>query len=84
MKESNEKDFSLTRTMYPTFIDKYFLSANWNCTYHLDHHLYPNIPSYNLKKLHKHLKNTSMYQKHAHITPNGFYGVFLECTKKYE
>lgn len=80
LEEQPDKNFSLTRTTYPTFIDKYLLSANWNGTYHLDHHLYPSVPSYRLKRLHKYLRNTSTYNKYAHITHSGYLGVFFECT----
>ena len=30
-----------------------FSFLNWNMEYHLEHHMFPNIPSYNLKKLNK-------------------------------
>ncbi len=29
----------------------------WNMEYHLEHHMYPMIPSYNLKKLHALIKD---------------------------
>lgn len=76
----NKNVYNRSRTMYPNFIDRFFLGANWNATYHLDHHLFPSIPSYRLKKFHKLLKNLPEYQKHAHVTKNGFYGVYKECT----
>jgi len=80
IEENVKHSYELTRTMYPTCIDKYLLSANWNMTYHIDHHLYPTIPSYNIKKLHDIIKNSPEYKNNAHITKNGYYGVFKECT----
>jgi len=79
--EKDNNAYSLTRTMYPTWFDKYFLSASWYITYHVDHHLYPGVPSYNIGKLHSILKLRPEYIKMAHITPNGYYGVFQDCIK---
>jgi fatty acid desaturase len=76
----NDNAYDKSRTMYPTLIDKLFLGASWNINLHLDHHLYPSVPSYRLKKLHNLIKDLPEYKANAHITPNGFYGVFRECT----
>lgn len=76
----NDTSYDKSRTMYPSLIDKLFLGASWNINYHLDHHLYPSVPSYRLKKLHNMIKDLPEYKANAHITPNGFYGVFRECT----
>lgn len=72
--------YERTRTTYPSFIDTYLLSANWNITYHIDHHFFPSVPSYNIRTLHSLIKDHPAYLEHAHITTNGYYGVFLECT----
>jgi fatty acid desaturase len=77
----NKNIYNTTRTLYPSIMAKYILSANWNITYHIDHHLYPSVPSYNIKKLHNILKNIPQYNKHAHITKGSFYGLYKECTK---
>ena len=29
----------------------------WNMEYHIEHHLFPSVPSYNLPKLHKEIKD---------------------------
>ena len=76
----NDNVYDKSRTMYPNIIDKLFLGASWNINYHLDHHLYPSVPSYRLKKLHNKIKDLPEYRARAHITTNGFYGVFRECT----
>jgi fatty acid desaturase len=69
-----------SRTMYPNLFDRIFLGLNWNLTYHLDHHLFPSIPSYNVKKLHALLLQNRDYKDNAQITEHGSYGVFKECT----
>lgn len=76
----NDNIYDKSRTMYPNLIDKLFLGASWNINYHLDHHLYPSVPSYRIKQLHSFIKDLPEYKSKAHITPNGFYGVFKECT----
>lgn len=76
----NDNIYDKSRTMYPTLLDKLFLGASWNINYHLDHHLYPSVPSYRIKKLHSLIKDLPEYRARAHITENGFYGVFKECT----
>jgi len=69
-----------SRTIYPNLVDILFFGCEWNVTYHLDHHIYPRVPSYRLKKLHNMIKDLDGYKQNAHITKNGFYGVFKECT----
>lgn len=69
-----------SRTMYPNWFDRIFLGLNWNLSYHLDHHLFPSVPSYNVKKLHQKLLLNKDYRDNAQITPHGTWGVFRECT----
>lgn len=71
-----------TRTMYVTWFDVIFLGYSWNVGLHIDHHLFPSIPSYRLKKFHNIIKNIYPYSKYAHITPTGIIGVIQECTKE--
>jgi fatty acid desaturase len=73
-------DSNMSRVIYPSIFDKIFLGVGWNVTYHLDHHICSRIPSYRLKKLHNLLLNCSEYKEKAHITKNGFFGVYKECT----
>lgn len=77
----NTSVYERTRTLYTTFIDKVFLGYTWNVGLHLDHHLFPGVPSYRLKKLHNIIKNIFPYSKYAHITRNGIFGVIKECTQ---
>lgn len=69
-----------SRTMYPTWFDELVLGISWNISYHLDHHLFPSVPSYNLRKLHKLLLQNKEFVEKAQITKNGTLGVFKECT----
>ncbi len=52
-----------------------------NLNYHLDHHLYPSIPYYNLPTLHEELLSRPIYASNAHITDGYFKGLFRECLK---
>lgn len=45
-----------------------FLLAPHHCGFHLDHHLYPSVPFYNLPRLHSLLLTLDEYQKHSHQT----------------
>lgn len=58
-----------------------FLFAQHNINYHLDHHLYPGVPFYNLKKLHKLLIENGQLQSLGHINNHGYIkGLFSEVT----
>jgi fatty acid desaturase len=73
-------EIEASRTMYPKWWDYVFLGYGWGISYHLDHHLYPTVPSHNIKKLHKILLKNKDFREKAHITPDGTLGVFRECT----
>ena len=53
-----------------------------NVNYHLDHHLYPSVPFYNLPKLHNELLARPSYSANAHITDGYLKGLFSECLKE--
>ena len=61
---------SSTRTVRTPFIEKFFIAPH-NVGYHLEHHLYPGVPYYNLPKLHQLLMERGNYKEEAHIT-NGY------------
>jgi fatty acid desaturase len=55
------------------------LLAPHNINYHLEHHLFPNIPHYNLKRLHECLMQNKGFQEHAIIAQSYrevFYNAF--------
>lgn len=76
-----EYDHVLTqsRTVYPNWWERLLIAQN-NINYHLDHHLYPSVPFYNLPKLHKLLMNDPVYQKKAHLTKGYVKGLLNECS----
>lgn len=65
-----EDDLSNSRTIRVNAIERFFLSPH-HVGYHLEHHLYPGVPFYNLPKLHELLMSVETYQEKAHIT-HGF------------
>jgi fatty acid desaturase len=56
-----------------------FLLAPHNVHYHVDHHLYPSVPYYNLPRLHTLLLTQPEYVARAHVTDGYFRGLRLEC-----
>lgn len=66
----NDKNYRLITYDKPNVIEKLLFCPN-NMNYHAEHHLYPQIPYYNLKEAHKIIKN------------NGFYDGKLKSRKSY-
>jgi len=56
-----------TRTVLPAVFER-FLVAPCNVNYHLEHHLYPSVPFYNLPKLHRRLLAEPEFRRNAHIS----------------
>lgn len=74
----NEMDpLTQTRTTQAGLLEG-FLICPKNVNYHLDHHLFPSVPFYNLPDLHRELANSQAYLNHASIT-QGYFGVLMEC-----
>lgn len=69
-----------TRSISTNLWEKLFI-APLNLNYHLEHHLYPSVPFYNLAKLHQCLLKSDVFRQEAHLT-NGYLGVLKECTLK--
>jgi fatty acid desaturase len=69
-----------TRNTIGTFWERTLL-APYNVGFHLDHHLHPGVPWYNLRKLHEVLMKDHEYRSTAHITQGYFKGVLEECTE---
>ena len=70
--------FTEARTTYPSLFDRLFIASK-NVWYHLDHHLYPSVPFYNLPHLHEKLMELTGFQERAHITKS-YLGVLRECS----
>jgi len=77
-----EDALSSSRTIMPTLIEQFFIAPH-NVGFHLDHHLYPAVPFYNLPKLHQLLMQQADYRDHAHIT-HGFASGLLQELERAE
>lgn len=69
-----------TRTVKASFIERFFIAPH-NVGYHLEHHLYPGVPFYNLPKLHNLLMAQTDYKAKAHITKGYTWGLLEELSK---
>ena len=56
-----------TRTIKVSWLEKLFYLPN-NGTYHLEHHMYPSVPFYRLKKLHALLMERPGFRERAQLT----------------
>ena len=68
---------SSTRTVRANWLERFFLSPH-NVGYHLEHHLYPGVPFYNLPRLHRLLMVDAEYREKAHITEGYLSGLLQE------
>jgi fatty acid desaturase len=62
--ESEQDEYSITRTTIPTFIESVFILP-CNVGYHLEHHWYPSVPFYRLPELHQALMERESFRRHA-------------------
>lgn len=72
-----EDDLSSTRTVIAKGWER-FLLAPHGVNYHIEHHLFPGVPFYNLPKLHKMLMAQTEYRSTAHITLGYTHGLLRE------
>jgi fatty acid desaturase len=56
-----------------------FLLAPYNMSYHIEHHLYPSVPVFRLKALHRELMRKPEFARRARVTTS-FRGLFRELT----
>ncbi|MEL6651859.1 MAG: fatty acid desaturase family protein, partial [Bacteroidota bacterium] len=66
-----------TRSVRAHFVERFFFAPH-QVSFHLEHHLYPGVPYYNLPKLHALLMEDSFYREKAHITHGYVKGLFNE------
>lgn len=71
-------ELTSSRTVYPHAWEKLFFAPH-NINYHLEHHLYPGVPFYNLPELHRILMRDKAYAAKAHITRGYTTGLPAEC-----
>jgi fatty acid desaturase len=68
--------FAHTRTVLTNWFDELFVLSK-GVNYHLEHHLYPSVPFYNLPELHRILMGRPDYAQAAHVT-HGYLNVLRE------
>lgn len=69
-----------TRTTIHNVLTQFILSPK-NIAYHNEHHLYPNVPYYNLPKLHKQITSIPEVKENLHIS-DSYKEVYDECIIK--
>ena len=62
MVEDTEDTMRNTRTTYANWIERLLFAPN-NVNYHAEHHLLMSVPSYNLPKMHRLLKERGFYKE---------------------
>jgi len=83
---ANSHDLDMARSVYAGIAER-FLLAPCNVNYHLEHHLYPSVPFYNLPRLSGLLRSHAIFTDHAHRNDGYFLGdpsVFDEVTATAE
>lgn len=79
----NRKELDASRHVDGTLLEQLSV-APLNINYHIDHHLFPSVPYYNLPKLHELLLKNERYRVGAHINRSYFggkYSVLAEIVK---
>lgn len=66
-----------TRTVNASLLEKFFIAPH-NIHHHLEYHLYPGVPYYNLPQLKRLLLQDSTYKAQAHYTDGYFSGLLKE------
>lgn len=72
-----EDSLSSSRTTKATLLERFFIAPH-NVGLHLEHHLYPAVPYYNLPALHDMLMEQPEFKKGAHITQGYMSGLLRE------
>ena len=72
------EELQSTRTVLPYVWENLVFSPH-GVNYHLEHHLYPSVPFYNLPRLHDALMADPDYAARAHITRGYTTGLVREC-----
>jgi fatty acid desaturase len=73
-----EEELGSTRTVVPYLWERFFFAPH-NVNYHIEHHLFPGVPFYNLPKLNAALMRDETYRVKAHITRGYTTGLLREC-----
>lgn len=67
-----------TRTVISPLLEQWMI-APYGLNYHLEHHLYPSVTSFNLHKLHRIMMTREPYRSRAHVTHGYLTGLLREC-----
>ena len=67
----NDNFFGHTRTVTANWLEG-FLFAPHNAHYHVEHHLFPTVPFYNLSKLHKKLMENKYFSENVCVNKSYF------------
>ncbi len=70
-------ELTSTRTVIPYFWEYWFFCPH-NINFHIEHHLYPSVPFYNLPALNRDLMANPQYAASAHVTRGFVTGLFRE------
>lgn len=73
-----EDELTDSRTVLPYWWER-ILFAPHNVNHHLEHHLYPSVPYFNLGELHRELMKSPDFAARAHITRGYSTGLVKEC-----
>lgn len=71
-----QHELSATRTVLPSLVER-LLIAPYGVNFHLEHHLFPSVPGWNLPRLHQELMKDDEFREKAHITTT-YAGVIRE------
>jgi len=73
----------IVRTTLPYFLEKWLIyGINFN--YHLEHHLWPQIPFFQLPELHAHLRERGFYDRYPDLLQRSAFASFLRLHRKSE
>jgi fatty acid desaturase len=74
---SHDHMLTKTRTTVPNLFDRLFV-APYSVGYHMEHHLYPSVPFFRLRRLHRLCLADPVFREKAHVT-RGYWNVLQEC-----
>jgi fatty acid desaturase len=61
----------LTRTTYSRVIER-ILVAPFNFNYHFEHHMWPAVPPYRLRRVHRHLVAIGFFDRYPEVLNDGY------------
>ncbi|EMI16533.1 fatty acid desaturase family protein [Rhodopirellula maiorica SM1] len=70
---ANQHELNASRNYHCNWIETAIFAPH-NVSYHLDHHLFPSVPFYNLPQLHRRLMEQKLYAEHSHQS-DGLFGM---------